>query len=62
MVAIVNQRLANLFLQPLQQKATVLPLESFAVIEGLALRSGLIGHIGLIPTDAAGEPFWIFEL
>ena len=34
----------NLFLQPLQQKATVSPFSFFAVIDGSASRLVLIGH------------------
>ncbi|MBT7651200.1 MAG: hypothetical protein HN553_09515 [Opitutae bacterium] len=37
----------------MQQKATVSPLEFFAVMDGLALRSGLTGHILL-----RGEEDW----
>ena len=46
----------NLFLQPLQQKATVSPFSFLAVMPGLALRLVLIGHISLIGGDAAAIP------
>ena len=38
----------NLFLQPLQQKATVSPFSFFAVMFGLASRVVLIGHFLLV--------------
>ena len=53
---------ANLFLHPLQQKATVSPLEFFAVIDGLALRSGLTGHILFRDDDDDWETLLILAL